>query len=54
MLAFGKTQGEVVEYFEFRDNYVIKMLAKREIQTGKTKAGIVIRPKGRLRKDTEP
>ena len=30
MLAEGKTQREVAEYFGFKDKYVVKKLLKRE------------------------
>ena len=37
MLASGKTQREVAEYFGFRDKYVVKKLVKRgKSQTTKT------------------
>lgn len=43
---------EVAEYFGFRDKYGIKELVKRErAKQRKQEAGIVIRPKERLRKD---
>ena len=55
MLASGKTQREVAEYFGFRDKYVVKKLVKRErAKQRKQEAGIVIRPKGRPRKDAGP
>ena len=50
MLASGKTQREVAEYFGFRDKYVVKKLVKRErAKQRKQEAGIEIRPKGRPR-----
>ena len=55
MLASGKTQREVAEYFGFRDKYVVKKLVKRErAKQRKQEAGIEIRPKGRPRKDAGP
>ena len=55
MLAEGKTQREVAEYFGFRDKYVVKSLVKRErAKQRKREAGITIRPKGRPRKDAAP
>lgn len=55
MLASGKTQREVAEYFGFRDKYVVKRLMKRErTKQAKLEAGIAVRPKGRPRKDSEP
>ena len=55
MLASGKTQREVAEYFGFRDKYVVKRLVKRErAKQRKREAGIAIRPKGRPRKDAAP
>ena len=55
MLASGKTQREVAEYFGFRDKYVVKRLVKRErAKQRKLEAGIEIRPKGRPRNASEP
>ena len=55
MLAEGKTQREVAEYFGFRDKYVVKKLLKRErAKERKLEAGITPRPKGRPRKDAAP
>lgn len=43
---------EVAEYFGFWDKYDVKELVKRErAKQRKQEAGIVIRPKGRPRKD---
>ena len=54
MLASGKTQREVAEYFGFRDKYVVKRLVKRErAKQRKLEAGIAIRPKGRPRNASE-
>ena len=55
MLASGKTQREVAEYFGFRDKYVVKRLVKRErAKQRKREAGIAIRPKGRPRNASAP
>ena len=55
MLAEGKTQREVAEYFGFRDKYVVKKLLNRErAKKRKLEAGITPRPKGRPRKDAAP
>ena len=50
MIAEGKTQREVAEYFGFKDKYVVKRLLNRQ----REEAGIVPRPKGRPRKDAAP
>ena len=55
MLAAGKTQREVAQYFGLRDKYVIKgLLARERRKEEKMKAGIMPRPKGRPRKDEPP
>lgn len=55
MIAEGKTQREVAEYFGFKDKYVVKRLLKRQCEKRrKLEAGIVPRPKGRPRKDAAP
>ena len=55
MLADGKTQREVAEYYGFKDKYVVKQLLTRERRKErKEKFGIQIRPKGRPRKDAAP
>lgn len=55
MLAEGKTQREVAEYFGFRDKYVVKTLLNRErAKERKLEAGIVPRPKGRPKKTAVP
>ena len=55
MLAEGKTQREVAEYYGFRDKQVVKRLLERERRKErKLKAGIRPRPKGRPRKDAAP
>ena len=55
MIAEGKTQREVAEYFRFKDKYVVKRLLNRQREKRrKLEAGIVPRPKGRPRKDAAP
>ena len=55
MLAEGKTQREVAEYYGFRDRQVVKKLLKRErAKQRKLEAGILPRPKGRPRKEAAP
>ena len=55
MIAEGKTQREVAEYFGCKDKYVEKRLLNRQREKRrKLEAGIVPRPKGRLRKDAAP
>lgn len=55
MLAEGKTQREVAEYYGFKDKYVVKKLLVRERRKErKLEAGILPRPKGRPRKDATP
>ena len=55
MLAEGKTQREVAEYYGFRDNQVVKRLLERERRKErKLEAGIRPRPKGRPRKNAAP
>ena len=55
MLAEGKTQREVAEYYGFRDKQVVKRLLERERRKErKQEAGIRPRPKGRPRKDAAP
>ena len=55
MLAEGKTQREVAEYYGFPDKQVVKRLLEREWRKErKLEAGILPRPKGRPRKDTVP
>ena len=55
MLAEGKTQREVAEYYGFQDKQVVKSLLKRERRKGRRlEAGILPRPKGRPRKDAAP
>lgn len=52
MLAEGKTQREVAEYYGFKDKQVVKKLLKRErAKQRKLEAGVLPRPKGRPRKD---
>ena len=55
MIAEGKTQREVAEYFGFKDKYVVKRLLNRQREKRrKLEAGIVPRPKGMPRKDAAP
>ena len=58
MLAEGKTQREVAEYYGFHDKQVVKGLLARERRKErklrKLAAGILPRPKGRPRKDAAP
>ena len=55
MLAEGKTQREVAEYYGLQNKYVVKQLLVRERRKErKLKAGILPRPKGRPRKDAMP
>ena len=55
MLAEGKTQREVAEYYGFQDKQVVKGLLKRERRKERRlEAGILPRPKGRPRKDATP
>ena len=55
ILAEGKTQREVAEYYGFRDKQVVKRLLERERRKErKLEAGIRPRPKGRPRKDAAP
>ena len=55
MLAEGKTQREVAEYYGFRDKQVVKRLLERERRKErKLEAGSCPRPKGRPRKDAAP
>lgn len=50
----GKTNRQISEYFGFKDKFVIKQLiARYHRKQKKLEAGIVIRPKGRPRKDAE-
>ena len=55
MLAEGKTQREVAEYYGFREKQVVKRLLERERRKErKLEAGIRPRPKVRPRKDAAP
>ena len=55
MLAEGKTQREIAEYYGFRDKQVVKSLLKRERRKERRlEAGILPRPKGRPRKNSAP
>ena len=54
-LAAGRTQREVAEEFGLKDKYVVKGLLTRERRKErKQEAGIVLRSKGRPRKDAAP
>ena len=55
MIAEGKTQREVAEYYGSKDKYVVKRLLDRQREKRrKLEAGIVPRPKGMPRKDAAP
>ena len=55
MLAAGRTQREVAEYYGFPDKKVVKGLLERERRKErKLEAGILPRPKGRPRKEAVP
>ena len=55
MLATGKTQREIAKHFGLKDKYVVKRLLNRERRKDKkVVAGIILRPKGRPRKDAVP
>ena len=55
MLAEGKTQREIAEYYGFRDKQVVKSVLRRERRKERRlKAGMLPRPKGRRRKNSEP
>ena len=55
MIAAGKTQREIAEHYGFSSKTVVKQLLNRERKRSqKEAAGIVIRPKGRPRKDALP
>lgn len=55
MIASGKTQREIAEHYGFSSKTVVKQLLNRERKKlQKEAAGIVIRPKGRPRKDAPP
>ena len=55
MLAEGKTQREIAEYYGFRDKQVVKSLLKRERRKARRlEAGILPRPKGRPRNNAAP
>ena len=54
-LSEGKTQREVAEEFGLKDKYVVRRLLTRERRKErKAAAGIMLRPKGRPRKDSVP
>lgn len=55
MLAEGKTQREVAEYYGFQDKQVVKRLLERERRKErKVEAGILPQPQGRPRKGAAP
>ena len=55
ILAEGKTQREVAEYYGFQNKQVVKKLLERERRKErKLEAGILPRSKGRPRKDASP
>lgn len=55
MLAEGKTQREVAEYYGLKNKYVVKQLLTRERRKErKLEAGIIPRSKGRPRKNAAP
>ena len=55
MIAAGKTQREIAEHYGFSSKTVVKQLLNRERKKLQKEAvGIVIRPKGRPRKDALP
>lgn len=54
-LALGRTQREIAEELGLKDKYVVKRLLARERRNErKREAGIVLRPKGRPKKDAAP
>ena len=55
ILAEGKMQREVAEYYGFKNKQVVKRLLERgRRKERKLEAGILPRPKGRPRKDAAP
>lgn len=55
MIAEGKTQREVAEYYGFQDKQVVKRLLERERRKErKLEAGVLPCPQGRPRKDAAP
>ncbi len=55
MVASGKTQREIAEYFGLQDKQIVKRLLERERRKRrKMEAGIMPRPQGRPRKDAPP
>ena len=55
MVAEGKSQREVAQYYGFRDKQVVKKLLERErAKQRKLEAGILPRPKGRSKKSVIP
>ena len=54
MVAAGKTQREIAEHFGFSSKEVVRELLKRERRKeAKIAAGIIPRPQGRPRKDSQ-
>ena len=55
MVAEGKTQREIAEYYGFKDSEVVREALKRDRRKEKKiAAGIDPKPKGRPRKDGQP
>jgi len=55
MVAEGKTQREIAEYYGFKDSEVVREALKRDRRKEKrVAAGIHPKPKGRPRKDGQP
>ncbi len=55
MAAEGKSHQEIARHFGFQDKMIVARLLERERRRErKMEAGIVVRPKGRPRKDAVP
>ena len=55
MVAEGKTQREIAEYYGFKDSEVVREALKRDRRNEKRiAAGARLKPKGRPRKDGQP
>ena len=55
MVAEGKTQHEIAEYYGFKDSEVVREALKRDRRKEKKNAaGTHAKPKGRPRKDGQP
>ena len=55
MVAEGKTQREIAEYYGFKDSEVVREALKRDRRKEKKiAAGTHTKPKGRPRKDGQP